>query len=169
MNVHFSSQKTEWKTPADLLDLVYAFADGPVTLDPCCSDKHVDAMMYHIWPEVDGLGEPWSGVVYMNPPYGREVGKWCQKAADEAERAVVAVIGLLPARVDTRWFQEQVFARARAVVFIKGRLRFEGAENSAPFPSCLVLWGGSNERLGRFVDVLGPLGHCVVTGRRWTA
>lgn len=170
MNIHFSSRKTEWKTPTGLLDLVYAFADGPVTLDPCCSDKHVDAEEHYMWPDTDGLKESWFGTVFMNPPYGREVGQWCQKAADEAEgAAVAAVVGLLPARVDTKWFQRQVFARAQAIVFIKGRLTFEGAEHSAPFPSCLALWGGDNELLGRFIDVFGSLGHSVVTGRRWMA
>ena len=100
----------------------------------------------------------------MNHPMADRL-TWCEKAADEAEDKLV---GLLPARVDTRWFQEQVFARARAVVFVKGRLTFEGAEHSAPFPSCLVLWGGDNEMLGRFVDVLGPLGHCVILGGGWS-
>lgn len=165
MNIHFSSKKTEWKTPVELLEKVYALA--PVDLDPCCSDKHVRADRHYIWPEADGLEKPWSGVVYMNPPYGRQISAWCEKAADEAEDGAV-VVGLLPARVDTRWFQEQVFARARAIVFVKGRLTFEGAEHSAPFPSCLVLWGGDNEILGRFVDVLGPLGHCEILGGGWS-
>lgn len=158
MNVHFSSQNDEWKTPTDLLqNHIYKFA--PIDLDPCCSDKHVKARRHYTETE-NGLKQPWEGVCFMNPPYGRQISAWCEKAADEADRGAV-VIGLLPARVDTRWFHEQVFARAKAVVFVKGRLRFEGAPASAPFPSCLVLWANSDKDTEKFRNVFGGLGECM--------
>lgn len=158
MNVHFSSKSSEWRTPLNLLEgYVYRFA--PVDLDPCSADSHVNAKRYYTEAE-NGLIQPWHGFVFMNPPYGREVGNWCEKAASEAVDDTT-VIGLLPGRVDTQWFHDHVFSKAKAVVFIKGRLTFEGAVNGAPFPSCLVLWGESSEAVGRFKDIFAELGHFV--------
>ena len=76
----------------------------------------------------------------MNPPYGREIGLWARKARLEAVEGSL-VVGLVPARTDTRWWQESVLGHAD-VYFIAGRLKFGGAENSAPFPSAIVIWAG---------------------------
>jgi len=130
-----------------------------VDLDPCCSDKHVKAKTYYTEAE-NGLIQPWNGVVFMNPPYGREVGKWCKKAADEAEGGAT-VIGLIPSRTDTRWFHKYVFGRAKAVVFVKGRLRFEGAEHDAPFPSCIAMWLDSCQHLARLEEVFSGIGELI--------
>ena len=72
----------------------------------------------------------------MNPPYGREIGKWIEKAVTCGAELVV---GLLPARTDTRWFHEYVYSKAE-IRFIKGRLKFGAATNAAPFPSMIVIW-----------------------------
>jgi len=78
----------------------------------------------------------------MNPPYGREIGKWVEKAHYEAKRGA-KVICLLPARTDTRWFHDHILGKAE-VRFIKGRLKFGDGKNSAPFPSMLVIYSFSN-------------------------
>ena len=46
---------------------------------------------------------------------------------------------LLPARTDTRWLHEYIYGKAE-VRFIKGRLKFGGSKNSAPFPSMVVIF-----------------------------
>jgi hypothetical protein len=76
----------------------------------------------------------WPGV--MNPPYGREIGKWVKKAFEEAQRNSELVVCLLPARTDTQWWHE--YCMRGQIAFIKGRLKFGGAKNSAPSPSALV-------------------------------
>lgn len=47
---------------------------------------------------------------------------------------------LIPARTDTRWFHEYIYNKAE-VRFIKGRVKFGEAKNSAPFPSMIVVFG----------------------------
>jgi site-specific DNA-methyltransferase (adenine-specific) len=91
----------------------------------------------------DGLRMSWYGnydgskdVIWMNPPYGREIGKWMKKAADAAEHGCT-VVCLVPARTDTRWWHD--YAIQHEVRFIKGRLKFGGSKNSAPFPSAVVM------------------------------
>ena len=74
----------------------------------------------------------------MNPPYGREIGAWVRKAYN----AKCLVVGLLPARTDTRWFHEWVYGKAE-IRFIRGRLKFGDGRGSAPFPSMVAIWKAS--------------------------
>lgn len=86
----------------------------------------------------DGLSQTWPGKVFMNPPYGREIGKWVRKAWEESQKGAL-VVCLLPARVDTRWWHD--YARRGYVYFIRGRVKFGDARNCAPFPSAIVAFG----------------------------
>jgi site-specific DNA-methyltransferase (adenine-specific) len=74
----------------------------------------------------------------MNPPYGRVIGKWVEKAYNSAQDGAT-VVALLPARTDTKWFHDYIYGKAE-IRFIRGRLRFGGCKNPAPFPSMLVIW-----------------------------
>lgn len=85
----------------------------------------------------DGLLVSWAGErVFCNPPYGPQIEDWL-RWAHEAEVAVY----LLPARTDTRWFHDHVLPKASEVRFLRGRLKFGGAKNGAPFPSMLAIFG----------------------------
>ena len=55
-------------------------------------------------------------------------------------RGGATVVMLLPARTDTRWFHDYIYGKAE-VRFIRGRLKFGGSKNSAPFPSMVVIFG----------------------------
>lgn len=133
-NVHFSSKTDQWATPWDFfskLDGEFGF-----TLD-VCAESHNAKCKRFITPEADGLQVGWDNeVVWCNPPYGREIGKWVKKAS-EAKGGVVVM--LLPARTDTRWFHDYILEKAE-VRFIKGRLKFGDSKNSAPFPSMVVVF-----------------------------
>jgi hypothetical protein len=74
--------------------------------------------------------------VFCNPPYGREIGKWVEKAAKATGGVVVM---LIPARTDTRYFHELIYNKAE-VRFLRGRLKFGNSKNSAPFPSMVVIF-----------------------------
>ena len=74
----------------------------------------------------------------MNPPYGREIGKWVRKAFEES-KAGVTVVALLPARTDTRWFHDYIYRYAE-IRFIRSRLYFGDGKDRAPFPSMIVIW-----------------------------
>ena len=76
----------------------------------------------------------------MNPPYGREITKWMQKAY-ESSRQGVTVVCLVPSRTDTKWWHDYVMF-ADEIRFVKGRLKFDGHKNSAPFPSAVVIFKG---------------------------
>ena len=83
------------------------------------------------------------GTVFCNPPYGREIGKWVQKAYEEAQAGTPIVL-LIPARTDTSYFHDFIYHKAE-IRFIKGRLKFDGCKNAAPFPSMVVIFGKEKE------------------------
>lgn len=94
-----------------------------------------------IQPKTAHLIMSGGGTVFCNPPYGRSVAEWVRKCSMEASRKDTTVVMLLPARTDTRWFQQFILNRAE-VRFLKGRLRFETngvPGDSAPFPSMIVV------------------------------
>jgi phage N-6-adenine-methyltransferase len=134
--VHFSSTTSEWATPPALFhELDHIF--GGFTLDPCATAENAQCARYFT-RENDGLSQDWTGKVFMNPPYGREIGKWVRKAWAESLKGTL-VVCLLPARVDTRWWHE--YAKKGHVFFLQGRLKFGSAVNCAPFPSAIVTFG----------------------------
>ena len=131
MNVHFSSASDRWATPKETRDaLVKEFR---FDFDPCPLDGKEDGTA--------PLFVSWRGKrVFCNPPYGPGLRPFLERA-QEAEIAVF----LIPARTDTRWFHEIVLPRAKEIRFIKGRLKFGDAKNSAPFPSMVVIFEAMRE------------------------
>ncbi|WP_431271754.1 DNA N-6-adenine-methyltransferase [Dankookia sp. P2] len=140
-----SSAYEAWATPPDLLDRLYDALGGPFDLDPCSPGplrSRVRAA-WHFTEADDGLVHPWQGQVFMNPPYGRGIGAWTAKARQEAEAGRAEfVIGLVPARTDTRWWHADVAGHSQ-VWLLRGRLAFGDGAAPAPFPSALVLWSGA--------------------------
>ena len=131
-----TSEKDDWETPQALfeeLDAKYHF-----TLDPCSTHENAKCEK-HYTVEEDGLSRSWKGeTVFCNPPYGREIGKWVCKCAEESRHAKVVL--LIPARTDTAYFHDYIYRKAK-VDFLRGRLKFErggSALQSAPFPSMIV-------------------------------
>jgi phage N-6-adenine-methyltransferase len=143
-----SSIDQSWQTPPKLLDALYRVFER-FDLDPCAPRRTRPTVRarLHYTAEDDGLSLPWHGAVFVNPPYGRPLAAWIAKAHHEATsgRARV-VVALLPARPDTRYWHEHVAGKA-TVFFLRGRLRFSGSTQCAPFPSALVLWGASDATL----------------------
>lgn len=130
-----STDRDDWRTPAHVfqaLDSEFKF-----TLDGAAYPDGRDALLPRWCSDVER--EDWRGErVYCNPPYGNAI----RAFADRAPDADVAVL-LLPARPDTRTWHEAIFPVADEIRFVRGRLRFEGADTSAPFPSCVAIWHGS--------------------------
>lgn len=91
-------------------------------------------------PEMDGLKQEWTGVCWCNPPYGRQIGKWVEKAV----KSFATVVMLLPARTDTKWFHDWCLPYGK-IEFLRGRLKFGGCDNSAPFPSMIVIFEADKE------------------------
>lgn len=122
----FSSASEEWATPKEVyyaLNKEFGF-----DFDPCPLGGTVDGLAT--------LFVSWKGKrVFCNPPYGPGIEKWLTRGLD----AAIAVF-LIPARTDTRWFHDIVLPCAKNIRFIRGRLKFGDAENSAPFPSMIVVF-----------------------------
>lgn len=132
--VMFSSETPEWSTPQYIFDKLNSRYD--FELDVCATKENTKCNFYYT-KEKDGLSQDWTkyeGYKWMNPPYGREIGKWVKKAY-ESEKTVC----LLPARTDTKWFHDYIYGKAE-IEFIKGRLKFGDSKNSAPFPSMIVIY-----------------------------
>jgi site-specific DNA-methyltransferase (adenine-specific) len=138
--VLFSSRSCEWATPVDLFAELDA-EHGPFTLDVSATPANAKCPRFYTRAE-DGLRQPWTGKVWCNPPYGRELGRWVKKALESVRSgSALVVVCLLPARVDTRWWHE--VAALAEVRFLRGRLRFGGAASGAPFPSAVVVFRGA--------------------------
>lgn len=133
----FSSKTDLWETPQDFFDQLDA--EFHFDLDVCALPENAKCKQYYT-PEMDGLSQPWEGVCWCNPPYGREIGAWVRKArlASDAGNTVVM---LLPARTDTEWFHKYIYKQDRVELrFVRRRLKFGGSKNSAPFPSMIVVF-----------------------------
>ena len=78
--------------------------------------------------------------MFVNPPYGRGIGRWFEKAYDESLKKDTTVVMLIPARTDTKYWHKYAM-RADEIRLIKGRLKFGGGKNSAPFPSAVLVFG----------------------------
>lgn len=135
MAVHYSSATPEWSTPQwlfDALDAEFSFS-----LDPCCTHENAKCDK-HFTREDNGLLRSWAGeTVWMNPPYGDEIGAWMAKAHGAAENEGALVVCLVPARTDTAWWHN--YAMKHEIRLLRGRLKFGDAKDSAPFPSAVIV------------------------------
>ena len=128
----FSSKTDLWETPQELFDkydAIYRFET-----DVCALPENAKCKRFFT-PEMDGLKQEWTGVCWCNPPYGRQIGKWVEKAV----KSSATVVMLLPARTDTKWFHDWCLPYGK-IEFLRGRLKFGGCDNSAPFPSMIVVF-----------------------------
>ena len=140
MAVHYMSETPEWPTPKEFFARLHAQYN--FTLDPCSTHANAKCPKHYTVAE-NGLAQSWQGErVFMNPPYGREIGAWMKKAYEESKGSAL-VVCLVPARTDTAWWHD--YAAKGEVTFVRGRLKFGDGQNSAPFPSAVVLFKPSND------------------------
>lgn len=130
-----TSNTDSWATPQDFFDQQNSIY-GPFDIDVCADKLNAKCKKY-FGKDVDGLKQTWIGKCWMNPPYGRDIGKWMSKAYESSLNGAI-VVCLVPARTDTKWWHD--FAMKGEITFIKGRLKFGESKNYAPFPSALVVF-----------------------------
>jgi phage N-6-adenine-methyltransferase len=158
----FSTGTDDWRTPPELfaaLDAEFRFtldaaatranALCPLYLGPDHAPEYRDALTTDWW--IGRSGE----AAYCNPPYSRGLqGKFIAKAALEAHKGaggLLTVVMLIPARPDTKAFHAHIWDAEKhqpregvEVRFLKGRLKFSGAKDAAPFPSMVVVFRGTH-------------------------
>lgn len=136
MSIHFSSKTDLWATPQDFfkkLDEEFNFS-----LDVCANSDNAKCALFYTQDD-NGLLKNWRSdaiVCWMNPPYGKEIKAWMKKANEQCDLGCT-VVCLVPARTDTIWWHD--YCIQHEVRFIKGRLKFGGHKNNAPFPSALII------------------------------
>ena len=146
--VHFSSENREWETPNSVFSPLQK--EFNITLDVCATAENKKTKVF-IGKQTNGLKTEWGTLIqkgescWMNPPYGRAIEQWVQKAYNESLEGTTT-IALLPARTDTNWFHTFIQDKGFEVRFIKGRIKFVDADSSAPFPSMVVIFKQKKEK-----------------------
>lgn len=175
-----SSAKGDWCTPAEVVELVRQI--DWISLDPCWNPNAItdpvkglywpgdDAELEHYDPQriemADGLEYDWAidGLVFVNPEYGRGIGKWIDKCyRTTLHNLATEIVLLVPSRTDTRWFQKAV-RTCECWAAWRGRLTFLGAKSAAPFPSALFYWGYRPEV---FRNVMETRAHVFLEWVQW--
>lgn len=147
-----SSDRMDWETPPELVaEVAASLGIARFDLDAAASEQNAKALRWYD-EEADGLRRVWGpfglrSMVWCNPPYGREIGRWVEKAATEAREGRATVAMLIPARTDTRYWHAHIWDAAShrpregvEVRFLPGRVRFVGAPSRAPFPSAIIIF-----------------------------
>lgn len=154
-----SSKSDEWGTPLPLYDWLnnlFAF-----DIDVAAAPDNAKCLKF-LTKEDNALFQAWSYAaaeysIWCNPPYSK-VKDFINKACMESLKHATSIVFLVPARTDTKWFH-YALQFCTSVYLIEGRLKFDGngSNSSAPFPSCLLVWGEDKikerkpaERLGIF-------------------
>lgn len=120
MGVHYSSKTNEWYTPLSVYNPLHE--EFKFTLDPCCTPESSKCDKYFT-KEDDGLIQRWNGeVVFINPPYGRDIKHWVKKVYDESNNGAICVM-LIPSRTDTSYWHDYIFNKAE-IRFMRGRIKF---------------------------------------------
>jgi site-specific DNA-methyltransferase (adenine-specific) len=138
-NVLYSSASDDWRTPDDFFqECVNLF--GGFDLDAAASAENAKAERYFT-VEDNALNRDWDAEnVWLNPPYGREMMNWVEKAIKEFESGRSRqIVMLVPSKTATKWFWRVFEHDKTTTFFIKGRLRFGQAKKSAPFGSVVFV------------------------------
>ena len=136
----FSSRRNDWATPWSLFNAVNK--EFLFELDAAASRGNAKCLKFYT-EEDDGLSKDWSsdvngGAVWLNPPYGRDIKLWVEKAYSESKKGCCVVV-LTFVRTDTKWWNDYAM-QAAEIRLITGRISFGGSKNAAPAPSCLLVF-----------------------------
>lgn len=170
-----TSKWPHWTSPDVVLHRVGCIE--PIDLDPCGNENDRVGARESWWGPLgaglhahrahaqDGLVERWlrpgRGLIYVNPPYGREIATWMEKAHDEAD-AGAEIVMLVPARTDAGWWHEHVAGVVRARCFWKGRLKFGNPQpgltsTTSTFPSAVIYHGPRPYAFGAAFEDAGEI------------
>lgn len=137
-----SSKSNEWPTPQWLFDELDA--EFRFTLDPCSTHENAKCKK-HYTKEDNGIMQDWSkDVVFMNPPYGGQTGRWMEHAYLQSLKGAV-VVCLLVSSTDRSYWHDYIFPFAAQIRWVRGRIKFGDADSTAPFASAIVIFDSSKE------------------------
>ena len=143
-----SSKSNEWSTPWDFFNKLNN--EFHFTLDPCATTENAKCEKYYTKKE-NGLVQNWKNeIVFMNPPYGGNTGKWIYKAYAESLRGAV-VVCLIVSSTDRSYWHDYIFPYAAQIRWIRGRLKFNDSKASAPFASAIVIFDNKNTYADKYI------------------
>jgi hypothetical protein len=118
----------DWYTPPDIFDALGLIFD----LDPCSPGRTHWVPARKIYTkEDDGLVQPWSGTVFMNPPFGRRNGHvpWLRRFLAHSDG-----VAIVRAYTSSAWFHQWA-VKAQTMCFPRGKTKFirpDGSIGRAP-------------------------------------
>ena len=156
-----SDAPTEWYTPPEYVDKARRVL-GEIDLDPASNalaQKWIQAGNYFT-QEDNGLIQPWQGRVWCNPPYGRQVRKWLEKALASYEAKEMKSAIMLLNRSEADWYKESL-QKIDAICEVKKRIAFlnaSGQKQPSPRYHNDFLYIGRNvEKFKQEFESLGEL------------
>lgn len=160
----------DYQTPRRVLDQVDAYCGGQIGLDPASTlPNPTNARLFCAPGKMDGLEISWAKppnydeefqwVVFVNPPYGKEVHPWLAKIAEEASNHVRILALLAVNRTEQQYMQDAMY-QANAVCWIRKRVPFLRPTTGKPAkqnPYSSALWGFNVDQ-AKFVEQFSKLG-----------
>lgn len=139
----FNSIDNEYSSPISIvLPLIEEFG---ITLDVCASESNAKCVSY-LTENDDALNRDWLGNCWMNPPFGKYLGKWVLKAYSETKKHGGIKVCLIPVRSNTKWWAKVCLDAE--IRFIIGEVIFDGQSRGLWLPMCVMIFGSPNS--GKF-------------------
>lgn len=138
---YFKSNSEEYETPPEIFEPLQKEFD--LQLDVCATKENTKCDLFFT-KEEDGLTKEWDRSFWMNPPFGRNLKKWVQKAYEESQKGVIGVL-LLPVRSNTIWWHKYIIDTKAEVRFLKGEIKFVGYERGLWLPFAIIIFNKNVE------------------------
>lgn len=126
----------ERRTPKAFFDYIERTVKVKFTIDIAANRKNTLCKKYYSQKD-NALTKDWKGVAWCNPPYSLSA-EFIKQAAIVASVGRGSTFLLVASRTDQEWWKMTRTAYAR--LWIRGRIKFVGSDNSAPFPSVIIVF-----------------------------
>lgn len=152
-----SSKSNEWSTPVKLFN--WLNSQFCFQLDPCATKENAKCSFYFTKQD-DGLNKEWSfdgkrgRSVFINPPYGGHTKEWISKAIHESKEHHCVCVMLIVSSTDRSYWHDMIDKYADEILFLRGRIKFNGVKSTAPFASAIIVFRPlTSRRIVQFIDI----------------
>ena len=159
VHVSHNSGENEWYTPPKYITAARAVMGG-IDLDPASSaiaQRTVKATTFYT-KKTNGLTKDWSGNVWLNPPYARElIPQFIEKLCTEP---IGQACVLVNNSTDSSWFQTLTGA-ASCICFPSSRIKFLAPDGRPgdPLQGQAIVYIGNRKK--KFQQQFSKFGFCV--------
>jgi hypothetical protein len=159
------AKRDDWNTPQYILDAVREAFQDDIHLDPCSNaNSIVGSKENYLLPYSDGLRDSWDfPTIYVNPSYGRSIGRWIKRADDAAKLHGSQIAMLIPCTPETKPWKEIIWTSTTGICMLNRRVKFLGALQGIPKPLAVPYWAGARGSYEQFERAFKKLGVCIPT------